>query len=389
MTVVQLTTDNREPFRQYHEPAPWFGTAPEALLQGFASLPEVKVHVVSCTQQPMRVSPEKLADNIWFHSLHVPKLGWLRTGYQGCIRAIRRKVRELVPDIVHGQGTERECGLGAIFSGFPNVLTIHGNMRIIARVNGAGPFSFDWLAARLEGFTVPRTNGVVCITEYTRQAIAGDGVRTWVVTNAVDEQFFAIDPAPAPERVILCVGYISLRKNQNAFVRALDGLVCRVPLRLVCIGMAGEHDSYAGQFRELAAARPWVEYVPWADRPTLRARLRMATLLALPSLEDNCPMTVLEAMAAGVPVAAARVGGVPELVEHGRSGLLFDPRDQADMREAVGRVLTDPALAQSLAAEARQKARRTYHPEAVAKRHLEIYEEVLGMRPKEPAPDRP
>ena len=85
------------------------------MLQGFAALPEVRVHVVSCTQQPMR-SPEKLAGNIWFHSLHVPKLGWLRTGYQGCIRAVRRKLRAIQPDLVHGQGTERDCALSAIFS---------------------------------------------------------------------------------------------------------------------------------------------------------------------------------------------------------------------------------------------------------------------------------
>src|ERR1043166_5464942 len=121
MVIVQITTDNREPFREYHKTAPWFGTAPEALFQGFAQIPDVKIHVIGCTQRPMAGSPDKLADNIWFHSLHVPKIGWLRTGYQGCVRAIRRRVSEIVPDIVHGQGTERECALGAIFSGRPNV----------------------------------------------------------------------------------------------------------------------------------------------------------------------------------------------------------------------------------------------------------------------------
>src|ERR1051325_8086066 len=101
MVVVQLITDNREPFRQYDQPTPWFGTAPEALLQGMAPRNDVKVHIVSCTQRPMVSSPEKLAENIWFHSLHVPKIGWLRTLYQGCIRAMRQKIRELQPDIVH------------------------------------------------------------------------------------------------------------------------------------------------------------------------------------------------------------------------------------------------------------------------------------------------
>ena len=103
MKVAILTTDNREPYREYHKSIPWFGTAPEALLQGFAEFPEAEVHVISCTQKPMVSSPEKIADNIWFHSLHVPKMGWMRTLYQGCVRATKKKLKEIQPDIVHGQ----------------------------------------------------------------------------------------------------------------------------------------------------------------------------------------------------------------------------------------------------------------------------------------------
>lgn len=95
-------------------------------------------------------SPAKLVDNIWFHSLHVPKIEWLRAAYQGCIRATRRKLHELKPDIVHDQGMERDCSISGVFSGFPNVLTIHGNIRLIARPEQAKPFW--WLAARLDLF---------------------------------------------------------------------------------------------------------------------------------------------------------------------------------------------------------------------------------------------
>src|SRR5437763_6845067 len=99
MKIALITTDNREHDRNYAPATPYFGTAPEALLQGFASLPELEVHVVSCTQKPMR-SPEKLADNIWFHSLYVPKLGWMRSTYQGCIRSVKRTLKKAIqPDI--------------------------------------------------------------------------------------------------------------------------------------------------------------------------------------------------------------------------------------------------------------------------------------------------
>src|ERR1700744_643889 len=100
MKIALITTDNREHYRTYSETMPHFGTAPEALLEGFAAMPGLEIHVIGCTQRPM-TSPEKLAANIWFHSLHVPKIGWMRTFYQGCVRAIRRKLKEIKPAIVH------------------------------------------------------------------------------------------------------------------------------------------------------------------------------------------------------------------------------------------------------------------------------------------------
>src|SRR5688572_30315783 len=102
MRIALITTDNREPSREYAKPLPWFGTAPEALLHGMAQVAGIQVHVIGCSQRPMVSSPEKLADNIWFHSVVVPKFGWLRTAYQGCVRAVRHKLHELKPDIVHG-----------------------------------------------------------------------------------------------------------------------------------------------------------------------------------------------------------------------------------------------------------------------------------------------
>ncbi|HZT21910.1 MAG TPA: glycosyltransferase family 4 protein [Verrucomicrobiae bacterium] len=377
LRVAQITSDGRLIIGQPHSEIPSFGQAPEALLQGFAELPEVEVHVLSCVQQPLR-SREKLAPNIRFHSLHVPKIGWLRTGYQGCIRAVRKKLREIKPDIVHGQGTERDCALSAVFSGFPNVVTIHGNMRLVARVNRARPFSFLWLAARLEGFVLPRTDGVVCITHYTRQAVNPLARKTWVVPNAVDASFFEIPRQPSSPPVIVCVGAVCLHKNQIALIRALDPLAARKKFKVVFLGSAPRDEAYGRQFFELLAVRPWCEHAGFVGREELKSRLSRATLLALPSLEDNCPMVVLEAAAAGVPVVAARVGGVPDLIADGQTGLLCDPQDAASMRNAVEKILTQPEWANALAAEAKKQARERFHPRVIAQRHLEIYREVLN-----------
>jgi len=127
----------------------------------------------------------------------------------------------------------------------------------------------------------------------------------------------------------------------------------------------------------LVAVRPWCEFAGFADREKLKTCLRRASMLALPSLEDNCPMVVLEAMASGVPVLAAKVGGVPDLIEEGQTGLLCDPLDPASMRIGVGKMIDDADLSRKLALAAKQKALVRFHPLVIAQAHLEIYREVL------------
>ena len=87
-------------------------------------------------------------------------------------------------------------------------------------------------------------------------------------------------------------------------------------------------------------------------------------------------MVVLEAMAAGVPVAAANVGGVPDLVQDGVTGILFEPQDGAAMRRAIAGLLQEEG-AGPLAQKAVQIAYARYHPEVIARQHLDIYRTLL------------
>ena len=382
MRIAILTTDQREDMPGCTELQPNLGQAPQALLQGFDGLPGVEVHVLSCLKEPLR-SVETLAPNIFYHGLAVPRIGWLRTGYQGCIRAVRKKLRQIQPDMGHGHGTARDCAISAAFSGFPNVVTVHGNMRTIARVNSARPFSYYWLAARVEGFTLPRTDGIVCITNYTRDAVKDLARRTWVLPNAVDKSIFDVQPAPdasAPP-IGLCVGTICVRKNQNDFIRALDPLAKEKKFKIIFASEPAQ-GPYGEEFHALVRTRPWCEHIGFANREQLKARLAGASFVALPTREDNCPMVVLEGMAAGVPVLASKVGGVPELIEGEKTGLFCDPQRPESFCEGIERILTNRPWAQQIAAAAKAVALRRFHPQVIARQHLDIYREVMGKRGK-------
>lgn len=358
-------------------PIPFFGTAPTALLQGFTYYPDdVEIHVISCIQKPSPC-PEKLAPNIWFHGLLVPKLGFLRTFHQGCVRAVRKKLREIQPDIVHAQGTERWCAISGAFSGHPRVLTIHGNLRLINRVSPMKPRLYWTLQTWLEIFSVPRFDGVVCITKYTRENIADLARKTWVIPNAVDQSFFDIHRCPSAPLEVIVVAHIQERKNQNFFLHAISPLAKEIDFRIKFFGYGRKDHPYGQDFFSLLSSRPWASFGGMIDRDKLRQVFARASALVLPSLEDNCPMSVLEAMAAGLPVIASAVGGVPELIRHEETGLLIDPRSSTSINTNLQRILLNPAFASALADAAKKEAETRFHPRPIAEAHLNTYRELV------------
>lgn len=379
LRIVIVTSDKREHDHNYSNSVPAFGTAPEALLSGFSFMSEVEIEIISCLQKRF-FSVNRLSENIRYYGLFVPKAGWLRGLYSGCINAVQSKINDLKPDIIHAQGTERECAVSSVFSRRKKILTIHGNCRAIAQLRRSRPFSYWWLQARLERFCLPRFDGVVCISSYTKNWVSGLAKKSWLLPNAVDSKFFEIQPkATGRIPIILVVANVDARKNQIGLIQALDALSGEGNFQVKFFGKCGE-DSYGTEFRALVHAKPWCVWGGMLDRDRLRDEFAKASVVMLPTWEDNCPMVVLEAQAAGVPVIASNVGGVPDLVQDGRTGLLTDPKRPETMSKALARLLGDPQLARRLAQEGRSQAKARFHPKVIAEKHLEIYREVIASR---------
>jgi glycosyltransferase involved in cell wall biosynthesis len=381
MTIAVLTSDAREHYKQYDRPVPYFGAAPEALLQGFGGLDGATVHVLGCTQQPMNASPEKLDRNIYFHSLHVPKTGWMRTGYQGCIRAIRQRVHEIAPDIVHGQGTERECALSAIFSRRPNVLTIHGNMAELARLFHARPFTYQWLAARLEDFTLPRTAGVFCNSQYTEDLVRPRTRKTWRVPNPLREIFFTA-PSDTPRQsppVIINIGVISPRKRQLEILRLAQKLRSQgAEVLFEFVGDCAGTDEYQLAFLSAITSAERDGYARWLGTMEAAELIRRfdsaAAALHFP-VEEAFGLVVAEALTRNLKFFGSRLGGIMDITAGTEAPELFGVDDWEELGAAIRRWLGSGAPRPLTAAEA---MRARYHPRVIAERHLQIYREVLN-----------
>lgn len=378
MRVAILTSDNREGFKDYANPAPRIGVAPEALLQGFAALGnQVEVHVVSCLQNPAP-SPEKIADNIWYHGLHVPRIGWLRSGYLGCIRAVRRKLREIRPDLVHGQGTERDCALCAAFSGFQNIVTIHGNMRAIAKYYQATPGSFHWVTAKLETVAIKRTGSVFCNSAYTEGLVAPIAKRIWRVPNALRQPFFEQPlAAPGNSPVLLNIGEIFPRKRQLELLGIARNLHHRgLHFELKFIGaIPSKKTDYGERFlREVAVAQGagYATYLgPMPVRDLINALDQASALVHCPS-EEAFGLVVAEGLARNLKFFGSAVGGIVDIC-HGVEGAEVFP-SLAALEEGIANWLKSNCPRPQTA---KQTVQSRYAPEVVAMRHLEIYRSLV------------
>lgn len=375
MKIAILTVDHRAESGRYEEPLPRFHPAVTDLLRGFEGC-DCEIHVISCGKKPL-ASPGRLGANITFHGLAVPQVGWLRTLYSGCILGIRNTLRAIGPDIVHGQGTERYCGMAAALSGYPNVVTVHGNMRSVATSLNAKALSYLWMSARLERFALARADGVVCLSSLSRKLVQALNRRVWQIPNAVDAALFNV-PGRSDGRTLLCVADVIPYKNQIGLIEALDGWDPIRKSQLVFAGRLPDKSLYAERFLAMVKERSWCRYEGAVDRARVAGLLQTAAAVIHPSLEDNCPMVILEAMAAGVPVAASGIGGIPDIIRDRQSGLIFDPLSQESIRQAARVLLEDPAAARALAEGGRAAAVERHAPEKIALEHLRVYREVLA-----------
>jgi len=382
MRVAFLTVDNREEEHAYLETEPRFCTGVHSMFPGVLGIPDLEMHVVSCSKKPMR-SPEKLGRNIWYHSLVVPQFGWLRTLYQGCIRATRAKLKQIRPDIVHGMGTERNCSLCAVLSGFPSVVTIQGNMAELARLYQARIGSYSWLTARLEDFTLPRAAGVLCNSSYTENLVRSRARKTWRAAHAIRSYFLdpATDVSPRP-CVLIVVGVIQRRKRQLELLDVAEALHrrgFRCEFRFIGF-IHSPSDPYAAAFLErikpleASGCARYLGAIP--DSELVSGFDAASGMVHFPS-EEAFGNVVCEALARNLKFFGARVGGIVDIAADAPLAELFEQNDWTGLTEAIARWIQAGYARPSGAADL---MRRQYHSDSIALRHMEIYREVLRTR---------
>jgi len=247
------------------------------------------------------------------------------------------------------------------------------------------------LVVQLHGAGLERTHGGQAMRSLLERAacilIPCESMRPWVRGMARDAQPVCLpNPVLAVAQnfshenrpnMILFLGRLEASKGIFDLLEAVAALRGALPdVRLVCAG-DGQRIAVARHAERLGIADA-VKFTGWVGPSGKRALLETAAVFALPSYEEALPNGLCEAMAAGVPPVVSPVGGIPEVVTDGVSGLLVAPGDKATLERSLRRLLTDRALGARLGAAARETARLRFAPERSIGRLEEIYG-ALGL----------
>ncbi len=305
------------------------------------------------------------------HSLNVPVtyLGKTRSVHPFFFVTMASAIKGLAPDLIIPATALPNIWAriwGKLFS-IPVIGTCRG---------GGGP------KRQHERLLWPLTARMICNSLALREHLLRLGVdarRLFYIPNGVDTDFFRPQSPPPSQRppLLLCVARLAQDKDHLTLFQAFEQIVKHVPearLRLVGDG------PLEAKLTAWAAAHPGlaIDFVPGTS--DVRPHYAEARLFVLSSVREGQPNVLLEAMSCGLPVCATDVGGIPALVEDGRTALLCPPQKPEALAENCLRLLKDPAMGDSFGRAGRDRVLASYAFTSMVEAHEELFAQVLAER---------
>jgi glycosyltransferase involved in cell wall biosynthesis len=180
------------------------------------------------------------------------------------------------------------------------------------------------------------------------------------------------------KEIIATAGRLSPEKGHRYLIEAMSSILAgRKNIILLIFGDGPRRDELTRLARKLGCSGS-IYFVGFV--PDFSQLLEQIDLFVLPSLSEGLPNVVLEALAAGKPVVGTAVGGVPELIANGETGLLVPPRDSGQLAQAITKLLDDRTLARRLGQAGQELVRKTYSFERQCHLMMQVYKKVLGTK---------
>jgi glycosyltransferase involved in cell wall biosynthesis len=227
--------------------------------------------------------------------------------------------------------------------------------------------------------------GVIVVAEHRKASLVADGVpakNIVVVPNAVSlpaSPKVSYGIALGTAATIVGLGRLHEKKGFSVLVEALKILGARHTNFACTIAGEGPMRNALTQEIERAGLSASVRLAGWTDKPA--EFLAAADIFAFPSLQEDFPLAVLDAMAAGLPIVSSRIDGPKDFLTHEETALLVPPNDPAALAEALQQMILDESLRARLGGNARRMAEQRYSFAAISKRLAAALNNVASSRP--------
>ena len=297
------------------------------------------------------------------------------------IQSISRRVSEIKqsmrPDLVHLNA----CGASTFFHlrtaaavPSPVLLTIHGATMILENANGAHTIMGSLLRSATWSTAVSEA-----MLAYGRSLAPEIASRSSLISNGL--RLPGIDPTPLPWEPprVLCIGNMIERKGFDVLVDAFSQVIRRFPeTRLVLAGNGAERERLEGQIAGLGLT-DYVETPGWVPPEQIGELINSASIVVVPSrLPEGFGLVALQAAQLARPVVATRTGGLPEVVDDGRTGLIVDVNDAAGLADALAFLLSLPETAARMGQEGKRRAQEKFGWEQCVDAYDNLYRELTA-----------
>jgi glycosyltransferase involved in cell wall biosynthesis len=307
------------------------------------------------------------------------------------IDVLTRRMRESRVDLVHTHllYSNVQGAAAAWRAGIPCVATLHNLYPSRRRASSVIKRAIEISVLR------STKTSVIAVTSEVAQAYSGQlfgltSSRVTTIPNAIDlDRIERVLPSEAAETradvlrgaagpLLVSVGRIAPQKGFVDLVRAAEVLLPQYPeMRIVIAGRVGAAGPQVKQ--EIARLGLEDSVVLLGERDDVPRLMRAADAFVLPSHWEGGPIVLLEAMAAGTPIVATRVGGIPEVIRDGENGVLVPPGQPELLARGIDTVLRDPLRASHMLEAARIDV-QSYRADAWARRIERLYDALLAER---------
>jgi glycosyltransferase involved in cell wall biosynthesis len=299
-----------------------------------------------------------------------------------------RLLRRHRPDVLHASSSKAGVigRVAAVAARVPvRIFTVHG--WAFSAHSGAAAVLYRW-ADRIAGRA---TTATICVSQRGRmeglRARTCRADRTIVIPNAVDVDAYPQAPLERALPRLISIGRLAAPKDWSTLLSAVESLDPETFSELVIVGDGPDRERVEDELARCSPGRLRL----LGERADVPALLSDADVFVLASRSEGLPLSVIEAMAAGLPVVASDVGGVRELVRDGETGALVRPGDPAALAAALPPLLADRELRRRLGAAGRERAKALFDVSGFRRAHLELYRRELaaaGVSPAAPKRER-